>query len=334
MDKIEKPALIVMAAGMGSRYGGLKQIDPVGDHGEIILDFSLYDAMLAGFEEVVFVIKKETEADFRALIDKKAGIRLNVHYVFQDVNDIPDCYLVPAGREKPWGTGHAVMAARHIVGGPFAVINSDDYYGAAAFQHMYDFLEGLYLESDSSDGDIQQYAMVAFKLANTLSETGHVARGICEVEDGKLINITERTMIRRLTDKDSGSDASEGEIAFSLDDGKTWTALSEDTPVSMNFWGFGNSFMKELVDGFPEFLDKIPGVKPGKNHESTQDPLKAEYFLPAAVDRLLKEGRAEVKVLNSSDKWYGVTYKEDKESVVDALRSMKDKGLYPPALFD
>ena len=316
---IKKPALIVMAAGMGSRYGGLKQIDPVTDQGEIILDFSLYDAMLAGFEDVVFVIKKENEKDFRDLMDNRAGARMNVHYAFQDLNDIPEGYEIPAGREKPWGTGHAVLAARELVGGPFAVINADDYYGSAAFQQIYDFLEGS--EDSATDGEaagtgVDTYSMVAFKLANTLSESGHVARGVCTVsDDDMLLDIHERTTIKRLDDE---------AIGYSEDGEETWNLLKEDTPVSMNFWGFTNSFMKELESRFPKFLDSVP---------SSKDPLKAEYFLPGVVDQLLKEGRAQVKVLRSSDKWYGVTYKEDKEGVVNALRSLKDKGFYPEVLW-
>lgn len=308
---IEKPTLVVMAAGMGSRYGGLKQIDPVTEQGEIILDFSLYDAMLAGFEDVVFIIKKENEADFRNLMDSRAGSRLNIQYAFQDLNDIPSGYKVPEGREKPWGTGHAVLAARNLVGGPFAVINADDYYGSAAFQHMYD-----YLSSDVSETNPIPICMVSFRLSNTLSESGHVARGVCTLsKEGTLLDITERTMIKRLDDE---------AIGYSEDGGDSWKLLSEDTPVSMNFWGFSNSFMKELENRFPAFLDRVPG---------SPDPLKAEYFLPGVVDELIKEGKATVKVLPSSDKWFGVTYKEDKEGVMDALRSMKDKGFYPEYLW-
>ena len=305
---MNKPVLVVMAAGLGSRFGGLKQITPVTDQGEIILDFSLYDAMLAGFEDVVFIIKKENEAAFRTLVDERAGKRLNVHYAFQELTDIPSGYSVPSGREKPWGTGHAVLAARNIVDGPFAVINADDYYGSTAFQEIYEFL--------CSAANNATHAMVAFRLANTLSESGHVARGVCKVsEDGKLLDIHERTMIKKLDDE-------VGLIGYSEDGGETWTHLSGDTPVSMNFWGFSADFMKELENHFPAFLDIV-----------SDNPLKAEYFLPGVVDELLKEGRAEVKVLQSSDKWYGVTYQEDKESVFDALRSMKDKGLYPEVLW-
>ena len=351
---IYKPALVVMAAGMGSRYGGLKQIDPITDRGEIILDFSLYDAMLAGFEEVVFVIKKENEADFHALIDERAGTRLNVHYAFQALDDIPSGYEIPEGREKPWGTGHAVRAARDIVKGPFAVINADDYYGSSAFHHMYDFLERscpVYVNyasaeaADAAKSDAQDepalYSMVAFQLSNTLSESGHVARGVCKVsEDGKLVDIHERTMIRRVAAGEkileeggaiasgaaeaTGAAEDASPIGYSEDGGDTWTLLPEDTPVSMNFWGFTNDFMDELDARFQNFLDSVP---------SSPDPLKAEYFLPGVVDQLLNEGKAEVQVLRSSDKWYGVTYKEDKPDVVDALRSMKDKGIYPEVLW-
>ena len=297
-----------MAAGMGSRYGGLKQIDAISDQGEIILDFSLYDAMMAGFEDVVFVIKKENEEDFRALIDERAGKHLNVKYAFQDINDLPEGYSVPEGRVKPWGTGHAVMSARKVVDGPFVVINADDYYGAGAFQSIFDYL------SHAEDGDKYNFCMVGYNLEKTLTENGHVARGICTVDErGMLDDIVERTKIMRRGD----------EIQFTEDDGETWTSLPEGTTVSMNFWGFTNSFLKELEAGFPAFLDKA----------LAENPLKGEYFLPAVVDKLIKEGRAEAKVLKSDDRWYGVTYKEDKPGVVAALQSMKDKGLYPEKLW-
>lgn len=305
---MNKPTLVIMAAGMGSRYGGLKQIDAISDQGEIILDFSLYDAMMAGFEDVVFVIKKENEEDFRALIDERAGKHLNVKYAFQDINDLPEGYSVPEGRVKPWGTGHAVMSARKVVDGPFVVINADDYYGAGAFQSIFDYL------SHAEDGDKYNFCMVGYNLEKTLTENGHVARGICTVDErGMLDDIVERTKIMRRGD----------EIQFTEDDGETWTSLPEGTTVSMNFWGFTNSFLKELEAGFPAFLDKA----------LAENPLKGEYFLPAVVDKLIKEGRAEAKVLKSDDRWYGVTYKEDKPGIVAALQSMKDKGLYPEKLW-
>ena len=305
---MNKPALVIMAAGMGSRYGGLKQIDPVSDQGEIILDFSLYDAMMAGFEDVVFIIKKENEADFRALIDERAGKHLNIKYAYQQLDDLPEGYNVPEGRVKPWGTAHAVFSARKAVNGPFAVINADDYYGAGAFQTIYDYLK------DAKDGEKYNYCMVGYQLENTITENGHVARGVCTTDEkGMLQKVVERTKIMR-----HGED-----IQFTEDEGATWNTLPEGTIVSMNFWGFTQSFMTELENQFPAFLDKA----------MTENPLKGEYFLPGVVDRLIKEGKAEAKVLESHDKWYGVTYKEDKPSVVAALQSMKDKGLYPDKLW-
>lgn len=305
---MNKPVLVIMAAGMGSRYGGLKQIDPVSDQGEIILDFSLYDAMMAGFEDVVFIIKKENEADFRALIDERAGKHLNVKYAYQQLDDLPEGYSVPEGRVKPWGTAHAVFSARKAVNGPFAVINADDYYGDGAFQTIYDYLK------DAEDGEKYSYCMVGYQLENTITENGHVARGVCTTDEkGMLQKVVERTKIMR-----RGED-----IQFTEDEGATWTTLPEGTIVSMNFWGFTKSFMTELENQFPAFLDKA----------MAENPLKGEYFLPGVVDRLIKEGKAEAKVLESHDKWYGVTYKEDKPSVVAALQSMKDKGLYPDKLW-
>lgn len=305
---MNKPVLVIMAAGMGSRYGGLKQIDPISDQGEIILDFSLYDAMMAGFEDVIFVIKKENEEDFRNLIDERAGKHMNVHYAFQAIDDIPCGFEIPEGRVKPWGTAHAVLSARDIIDGPFAVINADDYYGAGAFQAIYDYLK------DAKDDDKYRYCMVGYQLKNTITENGHVARGVCQVDEkGMLSDIVERTKIMR----------HEGKIAFTEDDCATWNELPEDTTVSMNFWGFTKSFVKEMEDGFPAFLETA--IK--------ENPLKGEYFLPGVVDRLIKADSATVKVLTSHDKWYGVTYKEDKQGVVDALQSMKDKGLYPEKLW-
>ncbi len=305
---MNKPVLVIMAAGMGSRYGGLKQIDPVSDQGEIILDFSLYDAMMAGFEEAIFIIKKENEVDFRALIDERAGKHMKVKYAFQELSDLPQGYGVPEGRVKPWGTCHAVLSARKLIDGPFAVINADDYYGPGAFQSIYDYLE------KASDDELYRYCMVGYEVQNTLTENGHVARGVCSVgTDETLQDIVERTKIMR---REEG-------IAFTEDDGTTWTPLSEGTVVSMNFWGFTRSFVSEMEARFPAFLDKA----------LAENPLKSEYFLPGVVDQLIKEHKASVKVLKSRDKWYGVTYKEDKPGVVDALQAMKDKGIYPEKLW-
>ncbi len=305
---MNKPSLVIMAAGMGSRYGGLKQIDPITDKGEIILDFSLYDAMLAGFEKAVFIIKKENEEAFRKLMDGKAAKRIDIQYAFQSLDDLPKGYSVPEGREKPWGTCHAVMSARHLIDGPFAVINADDYYGSGAFQVMYDFLE------KAKDDDKYRYAMVGYQVENTLTENGTVSRGVCHTSDkGFLTDIAERTKIGW-----KGQD-----IAYTEDEGETWVPVDKGTTVSMNFWGFTRSFMDEMIKRFPAFLDEALKT----------NPLKAEYFLPGVVDQLLKEDKATVKVLKSIDKWFGVTYREDKPVVVNALQSMKDKGIYPEALW-
>ena len=307
---MKKPVLVVMAAGMGSRYGGLKQIDPVDKEGHIIMDFSIYDAVQAGFRKVVFIIKKENEADFRSAIGDRLSNQLEVSYVFQDLHNIPEGYEVPEGRVKPWGTGHAVLSCINEIDGPFVVINADDYYGSHAFKMAYDFLT-----ENEDTADTYRYMMVGYKLENTLTENGHVARGVCVTdEEGHLLKINERTHIEK----------HDGGTAYTEDDGKTWTSLPGDTPVSMNMWGFTGGFMKELVNRFPVFLQKnIP-----------ENPLKCEYFLPFVVDELLKEKKATVKVLTTQDKWYGVTYKEDKPVVVAAIQKLKDQGLYPQGLWD
>ena len=302
---MKQPVLVVMAAGMGSRYGGLKQIDPVDKEGHIIMDFSVYDAVKAGFKKVIFIIKKENEADFKAAIGDRLSKHLDVTYVFQDLKNLPEGYEVPEGRVKPWGTGHAVLSCIDEIDGPFAVINADDYYGANAFRMAYDFLT----QNQDEDG-IYRYMMVGYKLENTLTENGHVARGVCVTdEEGHLQKIHERTHIER----------HEGSVAYTEDEGKTWTVLPQDSTVSMNMWGFSESIMKELKARFPKFLEENLPV----------NPMKCEYFLPFVVDELLGENKATVKVLKSMDKWYGVTYKEDKPVVVAAIQRMKDEGLYP-----
>lgn len=306
---MKKPVLVVMAAGMGSRYGGLKQIDPVDKEGHIIMDFSIYDAVRAGFKKVVFIIKKENEADFKAAIGDRMSKIIEVAYVFQDLNNLPEGYSVPEGRVKPWGTGHAILSCLDEVDGPFAVINADDYYGSHAFQMAYDFL------SQNEDGDTYSYMMVGYKLENTLTDNGHVARGVCVTdEEGHLVKINERTHIEKR----------EGGAAYTEDDGKTWVEIPEGSTVSMNMWGFSASILKELKDRFAKFLDG--------NLEG--NPLKCEYFLPFVVDELLTEKKATVKVLKSMDKWYGVTYKEDKPVVVAAIQKLKDEGLYPQKLWE
>ncbi len=301
---MKKPVLVIMAAGMGSRYGGLKQMDPVDENGHIIMDFSIYDAMRAGFEKVVFIIKKENEALFKECVGDRVAKKMQVEYVFQDLHNLPEGYIVPEGREKPWGTGHAVLSCLSAVDGPFAVINADDYYGREAFQIIYDFL------TTHQDDEKYQYTMVGYYLKNTLTENGHVARGVCIAdEEGKLTGITERTRIEKHA---AGP-------AYTEDDGETWTKLPEDTIVSMNMWGFTSGVLQELNNRFARFLEE----------NLRKNPLKCEYFLPFVVDELLKENKAEVTVLKSPDRWYGVTYKEDKPVVVEAIKNMRSAGLYP-----
>ena len=303
-----KPVLVIMAAGMGSRYGGLKQLDPVGSHGQLIIDYSIYDAKRAGFETVVFVIKPEIEADFKEAIGDRVSKVMDVKYAYQLKEDLPEGYSVPAGRTKPWGTAHAALAARNIVDGPFAVINADDYYGPEAYQEIYNYL------STHQDGDMYEYVMVGYLLKNTVTENGTVARGVCEeTADHFLTQVTERTKIEK------------GEPPrYTEDDGATWTDLSADTIVSMNMWGFTRSFLDEALARFPAFLDKT----------LAENPEKGEYFLPTVVSQLIDEGKARVKVLRSEDKWYGVTYREDKPTVVAAIAEKTDSGLYPSQLWE
>ncbi|MEF9940342.1 MAG: sugar phosphate nucleotidyltransferase [Clostridium sp.] len=305
----KKPVLVIMAAGMGSRYGGLKQIDPVDKEGDLIIDFSIYDAIEAGFEKVIFIIKKAIEEDFKKHIGDRMAKHMKVEYVYQEIDKIPTGFTVPDGRIKPWGTGHAVLCCKDKIDGPFAVINADDYYGKSAFKEIFNQL------SVHGDDDKYQYTMVGYELYNTLTENGHVARGVCYTDgDHKLVDIHERTRIEQHGDR----------AEFTEDDGKTWEFLPKGTVVSMNMWGFTDSIMKELDARFAPFLEKNLPV----------NPQKCEYFLPFVVDELLKEEKAEVTVLKSVDRWYGVTYKEDKEMVVDAIREMKAKGLYPETLWE
>ncbi len=298
-----------MAAGLGSRYGGLKQIDPVDEYGSIIMDFSIYDAKAAGFEKVIFIIKREDEEDFRAAIGDRIADHMEVGYVYQDMENLPEGFSVPDGRTKPWGTGHALMSCLGSVDGPMAVINADDYYGRHAFSMAYDFLS----KNEDTD-ETYSYMMVGYLLENTLTENGRVARGICEIdENGYLKDITERTHIER---RGNG-------IKYTEDEGKTWVDLSKDATVSLNLWGFTGSVLKELKDHFGVFLEE----------NLDQNPLGCEYFLPSLVDTLLQEKKATVKVMQSVDQWYGVTYKEDKPVLMAALQKMKDEGLYPDNLW-
>ena len=306
---MNKPVLVVMAAGMGSRYGGLKQLDPVGNHGQLIIDYSIYDARRAGFETVVFVIKHEIEDAFKAAIGDRLSRVMDVKYAYQDLTDLPEGYAVPEERVKPWGTAHAILAARKVIDGPFAVINADDCYGPQGFKAIYD-----YLSAHPDREGCYEYAMVGYLVGNTVTENGYVARGVCEEdEDGYLLKVTERTHI-----------AKDGENArYTEDEGKTWVELPGDTIVSMNLWGFTKSFLTEAEARFPAFLDRA----------LAENPLKGEYFLPSVVTQLLEEDKARVKVLRSHDKWYGVTYKEDKPMVVSALAEKTAQGLYPDDLW-
>lgn len=284
--------LVVMAAGMGSRFGGLKQIEPIGPKGEAILDFSVYDAVKAGFTKVVFVIKHAIEKDFKEFVGNRIEKKVKVEYVFQEIDKLPEGYTCPETREKPWGTAHAILCCKDVVKEPFAVVNADDYYGRSAFVKMAEFLK-----SDSDD-----YAMVGFRLMNTLTENGYVSRGVCEIENGELKSVTERTKIM--------------DCKFTEDDGATWTQLPEDTVVSMNLWGFRPDVFGHIETGFKKFLDEKIDVP------------KSEYYLPTVVSERIERKEKSVKVLIAEDKWYGVTYKEDKQVVVDAIGKMVADGCY------
>ena len=306
----KKPVLVVMAAGMGSRYGGLKQIDPVGSHGEAILDYSLFDAHEAGFETAVIIIKKAIEKDFMETVGARLQTcPMEIRYAFQEMEKIPAGFSIPEGRVKPFGTSHAVLCAKdEIDGAPFAVINSDDYYGKDAFKVIFNYL------SNAKDGEKMDYCMVGYLLGNTVTDNGSVARGVCQADEkGNLANIDERLRIEKY----------EGGIHFTEDDGATWEDLTFDTIVSMNMFGFTPSFLCELESRFPDFLaNQLPA-----------NPAKAEYLLPRTVDNLLKEGKATVKILKSEDRWYGVTYAADKPMVVAALADLQKAGKYPDGLW-
>ena len=299
------PTLVILAAGMGSRFGGLKQITPVDDEGHMIIDFSMYDAYRAGFRRVAFIIKHAIEDDFKKFVGDRMEKFFEVKYVYQELDKIPAGYEIPADRVKPWGTAHAVACCAGVVDGPFAIINADDYYGAEAFKIVYDYLKKPHGENE--------HAMVAFGLSGTLSDNGSVTRGVCTVENGMLTDVVERFNIVR---QGAGG-------AFTEDGGKTYTPLAGDTPISMNFWGFEPGILTQLNDGLPSFLDE--GLK--------QNPLKCEYLLPTYVNTLVKEGKASVKVLQTPDSWFGVTYPEDLPSVKASFAKLKASGLYPQHLW-
>ena len=300
---MDKPVLVVLAAGMGSRYGGMKQLDPVGPSGQLIIDYSIFDARRAGFEKVIFIIRQEFEADFRKAIGDRLSRLMEVEYAYQSLDDLPAPYTAPEGRTKPFGTGQAVLSARNLIHGPFAVINSDDYYGPEAFRVMYEY------QSTHADTQQYQYCMVGYQVKNTVTENGSVSRGVCVVgSDGMLESVTERTKI--VQDKD-------GVIRYA--DGDGWVDLPGDTLVSMGIWGLTASFMQEAQDRFSGFLaESLPN-----------DPMKCEYFLPTIISDLIGEGKAQVRMLHSTDKWYGVTYREDKPGVMAALARLTEEGLYP-----
>lgn len=305
---MDKPTLVILAAGMGSRYGGLKQIDPVDDKGHKIIDFSIYDAVRAGFGKVIFIIKKENEKDFRECIGDAVSKHIEVEYVFQELTRVPEGFQIPEGRVKPWGTAHAILCCKDVIKEPFAVINADDYYGKSAYEELYRFL------TTHEDDEKYRYAMVGYQLGNTLTENGSVARGVCVTDEaGYLKEIAERTKIVRTA---AGA-------AYTEDDGATWTDLALDTPVSMNMWAFSPSILKELESAVEKFFAE----------EVEKNPLKSECFLPIEVDKLLKAGKATVEVLHSADKWFGVTYKEDKPFVMESIAKLKEAGVYPDVLW-
>ena len=302
-----EPILLIMAAGMGSRYGGLKQMDGIGPSGEVILHYSIYDAMRAGFKRVIFLIKHQIEADFKAKVGDPVARYMQVQYAYQEIDRIPEGYAVPEGRVKPWGTGHAVLCCADLLDAPFAAINADDYYGPEAFRAAYDYL------STVEDTAPARWMMVGYRLDRTTTVNGYVSRGLCEVDgDGRLVRVTEHTHIVQSSDG-----------PLTTQDGKNYVLLASDTPVSMNLWGFTPAFVDELRQGFAAFLEKA----------LKENPLKAEYYLPAAVTAALEGGRATVQVLPSADQWWGVTYPEDRPLVVQAIRDKVAEGLYPEKLW-
>ena len=296
---MEKPTLVILAAGMGSRYGELKQIDTVGNNGESIIDFSIYDAKEAGFEKVVLIIRKEHEEAFRKCLTDKVSKHMEVEFAYQDMYDIPEGIKVPEGREKPWGTTHALLACRNIVKGPFAICNADDFYGKDAYRVIYN-----YLKNEISDDN---YGMVGYLCNNTLTDNGTVTRGVCENTDGYLSKIVE---VQKIARKD-------GKPVY--EDNGEWKELDPNTLVSMNFWGFTPKIFEECEVLFKDFIGEA--VK--------ENPMKCEHVIPTAIGTLVKENKCKVKMLSSKDEWFGVTYKEDKPSVVAKIQKMKDDGIYP-----
>ncbi|MDR0889929.1 MAG: nucleotidyltransferase [Oscillospiraceae bacterium] len=300
---MKKPTLVVMAAGMGSRFGGLKQMEAIDPQGNSILHYSIYDAIAAGFGKVVFIIKREIEADFKEKICKNLDKYIRVSIVYQEIDKLPAGYTVPEGRTRPWGTGHAVLCAKDEIDGPFAVINADDFYGRGAFAAIAQFLLSAHADNE--------YAMAGYLLRNAMTDNGYVARGVCEQQDGYLVGITERTHIEK-----------HGDDALYLEDG-VYYPLRGNTVVSMNLWGFSTRILEELARRFPKFLDEnVP-----------QNPLRCEFFLPTVANAQIHEGLGTVRVLETDETWYGVTYREDLQSVQDAVAAMRAAGKYPQVLF-
>ena len=302
---MQEPTLVILAAGMGSRFGGLKQITPIDDKGHAIIDYSMFDAKRAGFKKIAFIIKHEIEEDFKNAVGRRAEKYFDVKYVYQQLDMLPDGYRVPEGRVKPWGTGHAVLCCKDVIDGPFAVINSDDFYGFGAYAALYDFL--------SQERAENEHAMIAYLLKNTVTENGTVARGICEVENGLLTGVTERTRIKKV-----GTDGAYTE------DGEVWIPLSGEVSVSMNCWAFSHSMLYELERRFPAWLDEHLPV----------NPEKCEYFLPLVANAIIEEKLGSVRVIPCHETWHGITYKEDMPDVVAAIKKMRDDGLYPEKLLD
>ena len=307
---MKETALVIMAAGIGSRFGGgIKQLEPVGPGGEIIMDYSIYDALKAGFDKMVFIIRRDLEEDFREVIGNRIEKVARVEYAFQELGDLPEGFSVPEGRKKPWGTGQAVLSIKGLVDGPFLVINADDYYGKEGFQKIHDYMVNHMKE----DGDVYDMCMGGFILRNTLSDNGTVTRGVCTLDgDGSLKEVTETYEIRMEADGSMKAQDEQGNPV----------QVNPDQHVSMNMWGLPAAFLKELEKGFPEFLENLK-----------EGDIKSEYLLPKIIDKLVKAGKARVEVLETKDKWFGVTYKEDKETVVEAIRSLIAEGAYPERLY-
>lgn len=313
---MKEPVLVIMAAGLGSRFGGggLKQVTPVGPQGERIIDYSLFDAWRAGFRRAVCVIKEEMLEEFRREISAPAEGKIHMEYAFQRLDDVPEGGSIPEGREKPWGTGHAALVGarkvREVWGdAPYSVINADDFYGREAYEKIYRFL------TQPQEPGRLPLSMVGYQVGNTVTENGTVSRGVCEVENGMLNKVTERTKIAKLP---------EGKIGYTEDDGETWTILPPDTPVSMQMWGFTPGFTDQLEGEFGRFFQEDLG----------KNPMKGEFYLPFAVNAMVQDGRAQVRVLETADKWYGITYLVDRQSVVDAVAAMTEQGIYPSPVWN